>query len=84
VSDAGGAADPPEPGSFDWRGWILVGAIVVAFLVVPGAILVLPSAQGVIAAIGFSLRDAYLFLPLVPAFGLGVIAVWSALRYRGE
>lgn len=71
-------------GEFDWRGWALVAAIVAAFLVVPGMILYLPAAQGVIQSIGLTVRDAYLFLPLIPAFGLGVIAVWSAVRSRTD
>jgi hypothetical protein len=71
------AADGPE---FGTSGWILVGMIGVAFLLVPGAILLLPAAQGVISSLGLTLRDAYLTLPLVPAFVLGALAVWSAVR----
>jgi len=67
---------------FGWRGWVLVGVIVVAFLVVPAAILFLPQAQGVVASLGLTLRDAYLVLPLVPAFLLGATAVWAAVRSR--
>ena len=67
---------------FDWRGWVLVGVVVVAFLVVPTALLYLPQAQGVVASLGLTLRDAYLVLPLVPAFLLGATAVWAAVRSR--
>jgi hypothetical protein len=67
---------------FGWRGWVLVGVIVVAFLVVPAAILFLPRAQGAVASLGLTLRDAYLVLPLVPAFLLGATAVWAAVRSR--
>jgi hypothetical protein len=67
---------------FDWRGWTLVGAIVVAFLVVPALILYLPAARDLIRSLGLTVRDAYLVLPLLPAFGLGAIAVWSAIRMR--
>lgn len=81
-SDAGTESDDgPE---FGTSGWILVGMIGVAFLLVPGAILLLPAAQGVISSFGLTLRDAYLTLPLVPAFALGALAVWSAVRSRSE
>lgn len=75
------AVDGPE---FGTSGWVLVGMIGVAFLLVPGAILLLPAAQGVISSLGLTLRDAYLTLPLVPAFALGALAVWSAVRSRPE
>jgi len=75
---------PTGEGNFDWRGWLLVGVIVFAFFVVPGAILVLPSAQGVIADLGLTLRDAYLVLPLLPAFLLAGIAVWAAVHARSS
>ena len=75
------ATDGPE---FGTSGWILVGMIGVAFLLVPGAILLLPAAQGVISSFGLTLRDAYLTLPLVPAFALGALAVWSAVRSQSE
>jgi len=61
---------------------VLVVVVVVAFLVVPTAILFLPQARGSIASLGLTLRDAYLVLPLVPAFLLGATAVWAAVRSR--
>ena len=67
---------------FDWRGWLLVAAIVVAFLVVPGALYVLPVARGSVAALGWGWRHTYLALPLIPAIVLAAIAVWSAVRSR--
>ena len=76
------SADQGGSTAFDWRGWILVGAIVVAFLVVPAAILYLPFARDVVQSVGLTLRDAYLVLPLLPAFVLGGLAVWSAVRSR--
>lgn len=94
TTDTGVAAgDPPrvtprdatgeEPGdSLGWRGWVLVGATVVSFLVVPWAIVFLPGAQGFLASLGLGLRDAYLFLPMVPAVGLGILAVWAAVASR--
>jgi hypothetical protein len=75
---------PPADATFDWRGWLLVGVIVVSFLVVPVAILFLPQAQGFIRSLGLTLRDAYLTLPLIPAFLLGAVAVWAAVRIRSE
>lgn len=78
---ATGSGEGPE---FGRSGWVLVGMIGVAFLLVPGAILVLPAAQGVISSLGLTLRDAYLTLPLLPAFALGALAVWSAVRSRSD
>jgi hypothetical protein len=75
---------PSGEATFDWRGWLLVGVIVVSFLVVPVAILFLPQAQGFIRSLGLTLRDAYLTLPLIPAFLLGAVAVWAAVRIRSE
>ncbi len=67
---------------FGWQGWVLVGVVLVAFLMVPAAILYLPRAQGFIASLGLTVRDAYLVLPLIPAFLLGATAVWAAVRSR--
>lgn len=80
------SGEPPRQAEtteeFGREGWILVGMIFVGFLVVPIALLLLPAAQGVVRSLGLTLRAAYLTLPLVPAFLLGAIAVWSALRSR--
>jgi hypothetical protein len=65
---------------FDWRGWVLVGVIVVAFLVVPSIILALPYAGGTLAALGLTWRDTFLVLPLAPALALGVAAIWATAR----
>lgn len=75
------AAGSPE---FDWRGWALVGAILVAFFLVPLAVLYLPAAQEFIRSLGLTMRDGYLVLPLLPAFGLGALAVWSAVRSQSS
>jgi hypothetical protein len=45
-------------------------------------LLVLPAVQGAVKSLGLTLRDAYLVLPLVPAFALGAVAVWAAVRSR--
>lgn len=84
AADSSGSERAAADGAFDWRGWTLVGAVVIAFLVVPVAILYLPAAQGLIRSIGLTVRDGYLVLPLVPAFGLGALAVWSAVRSRTD
>ncbi|WP_135535711.1 hypothetical protein [Halostella pelagica] len=67
----------PEQGrEFDWRGWTLVGVIIVSFLVVPAIVLVRPPA--------LPWEVALLVLPLLPAFLLGGTAVWSAVRSGKE
>lgn len=67
---------------FDWRGWTLVAAIVVSFLVAPGLLYFLPAASQGVGMLGLDWRTTYLVLPLVPALLLGTIAVWSAVRSR--
>lgn len=62
----------PERETFGVRGWVLVGVLLVAFLVVPAVIVFVPP-----AALPFEV--AFLILPLLPAVLLGVVAVWSAL-----
>jgi hypothetical protein len=59
---------------FDLRGWVLVGVVVVAFLVIPIAILVQPP--------GVPLWAALLALPMLPALLLGAAAVWAMLGRR--
>lgn len=81
---SGEPAAPDTDRTFDWRGWLLVATIGFSFLVVPGAIMLLPMAQEFVTSLGLSLRDAYLTLPLLPAFLLGAVAVWSAVRSRGS
>jgi len=68
--------------TFGWHGWLLVAAVVVAFLVIPWTIIALPPARESVGALGLSFRDAYLVLPLLPSLGLGALAVWAAVRSR--
>lgn len=75
---------PPRQEQFDWRGWTLVGVVVLAFLVVPVSILFLPQAQSLIEALGLTLQAAYIALPMATAVVLGATAVWAALRSRTE
>lgn len=63
--------------AFDWRGWALVAAIFVAFLVVPGLIYVYPRVP---SSVGLSFWDTYLVLPMIPAILLGLLAVWATTR----
>lgn len=77
---SGEPAAPDAERRFDWRGWVLVATIAFSFLVVPAVIVALPEYA---ESLGLSLRDTYLFLPLLPAFLLGSVAVWSAIRSRG-
>ncbi|QSW97949.1 hypothetical protein [Haloterrigena alkaliphila] len=68
--------EPPHPETadreFDWRGWVVVGMIVVAFIVAPVAILLWPPDVGY--------RFALLSLPLFPAALLALAAVWGTTR----
>jgi hypothetical protein len=69
----------PRTDSFGARGWLLVAALLVAFVVVPATILYIPYSGDLIASLGLTYRDAYLVLPLLPALGLGALSVWVAL-----
>jgi hypothetical protein len=51
-----------------------------AFGVIPLIIFFIPRSGTVLAATGLGYRDAFLFLPLVPAVLLGVLAVWATTR----
>ncbi|WP_254840457.1 hypothetical protein [Natronomonas marina] len=62
---------------FDWRGWVLVGAVFVAFLVVPAVIFLYPYVG---PALGLTFYDTYLALPMVPAIVLAALAVWATTR----
>lgn len=75
--DEGGAAvqrAPPTDADreFDWRGWVLVGVLVVALLVAPALIIWNPP--------GLPYEAALLALPMVPALLLGLVAVWATTR----
>ncbi|NEU55788.1 hypothetical protein [Halorussus sp. MSC15.2] len=73
-TDLSDPAAPVERGreEWDWRGWVLVGVIIVCFLVIPATILFLPPVR--------PYKFAYLVLPMIPAVLLGATAVWSAQR----
>ncbi|MDQ2049952.1 hypothetical protein RBH26_05595 [Natronolimnohabitans sp. A-GB9] len=57
---------------FDWRGWVVVGMIVLTFIVAPIAITFWPPGVGYYVAL--------IILPLFPAFFLAVTAVWATTR----
>ncbi|WP_254535408.1 hypothetical protein [Halomarina litorea] len=73
------AARDTANNEFGARGWGLVAALLVAFVAVPATILYIPYSGDVIASLGLTYRDAYLVLPLLPALGLGALAVWVAV-----
>ncbi|WP_181686271.1 hypothetical protein [Halorhabdus salina] len=60
--------------------WVLIGSLLVALIAVPWALILLPSVRGVVGLFGLTFRDAYLVVPLIPALGLGALAVWTAIR----
>lgn len=68
--------DPVHPAArereFGWRGWVLVGAIVLAFVVAPVLIVWRPPA--------LPYRVTLLVLPLFPAVLLAAVAVWATTR----
>jgi len=69
---------------FGWRGWVLVGVLVFAFLLVPWALILVPTAQSGVGALGLSWRDTYLAVPMLPALLLGAVGVWTALHARRD
>ena len=82
---AAGTAEPEaaprgESRQFGWRGWVLVGMLFVALVVVPVLLYFVPRAQGLTASLGLGYRDAFLVLPLVPALVLAALAVWATTR----
>lgn len=59
--------------TFGWRGWILVGVIVLAFVVSPLSIYLLTPDSDVYLL-------ALIILPLFPALLLAATAVWATTR----
>jgi hypothetical protein len=70
-----GNAVPQADDEFGWRGWVLVGMLVVTLVVLPVVV-----TQRPVQVVGF--RTTFLVLPLLPAFLLAATAVWVALRGR--
>lgn len=69
----GGESDEDDLGL---GGWLLVGVVATAFLVIPGIIYLFPAAPG---EAGLPFLVAMLALPFAPALLLGAVAVWSAV-----
>jgi len=63
-----------EGEGFGSQGWILVAAVIVCFLIIPGYIYLNPTAP---AEIGWTFFATFLVLPFIPALLLGLLAVWS-------
>ena len=74
--------EPEDSDGLGWHGWVLVGGLIIAMVLVPWAVVFLPRMQGFLGSLGLGVRDAYLVLPMVPALGLGLLAVWAAIAYR--
>ncbi|WP_284013266.1 hypothetical protein [Halobaculum litoreum] len=70
--DRAGTADADD--DLGRTGWVLVAVVVVAFLVVPGAIYLRPTIPD---EIGLRFLAAMLVLPFLPALLLGATAVWT-------
>ncbi|WP_306056398.1 hypothetical protein [Natronococcus wangiae] len=74
--DADDWDEPVHPAAadreFDWRGWILVGVVVFAFVISPLTILLWPPATDYLFAL--------IILPLAPAVLLALTAVWATTR----
>lgn len=69
-----------ENREFGRRGWVLVGMLFVALVLVPVLLYFVPRVQGLAASLGLGYRDAFLVLPLVPALVLAALAVWATTR----
>lgn len=65
---------------FDWRGWTLVGMVILAFFVAPGVIYWLAASGQGLSWLGLTWRDTFLVVPFVPALVLGLTAIWATAR----
>jgi len=72
----------PSTGDFGWRGWTLVGVIVLSFLVIPVTMVALAHRPEIVGSLGMTFQDAYLTLPMIPAILLALTAVWAGLHAR--
>jgi hypothetical protein len=75
----GGDPSPDDDTDLGWVGWVLVVAVVLAVLVIPGVIYLWPAGGSVLGA---HYRTAMLVLPMAPAVLLGIVAVWSMKNRR--
>lgn len=76
VTDGDGyAVDPAERAAddeFGWRGYVLLGVLVIAFVVAPIVVFLRPPALPRYVSL--------ILFPLLPAVALGIVAVWSAAQ----
>ena len=63
----------PAEREFDWRGWLLVGILFVAFVVAPVTIYLVPLDSDMYLTV-------LIVMPLLPALLLAVVAVWATAR----
>ena len=77
AADDPAARRTPAERTFDWRGRVLVAAIAICFLLVPGVILAYPYVGH---RLGLSFYHTYLALPMIPAIVLAILAVWATAR----
>lgn len=56
--------------TFGRSGWILVIGIIVSFLLIPTIITLYPPTW-------VSFRFAFLILPMIPAIGVALLAIWA-------
>jgi len=70
------------PETIDRRGWLLVAAVVVSFVVMPLVVYFIPELHWFIAALGLSQRQAYILFPMLPTLVLGLVAVWASFGLR--
>ena len=80
TADTPDAKPRGEDREFGLRGWILVGWLVVALVLVPAYLFFFPQAGETVQLFGLGYRDTYLFVPLLPALVLGALAVWATTR----
>ena len=73
-TDRGAHSSEPDPDGFGRKGWALTAVLFVCVLVIPAIIYLYPYAAG---SFGLTFFGTYLVLPLIPAFLLGLVAVWS-------
>ncbi|MFC4357507.1 hypothetical protein ACFO0N_06025 [Halobium salinum] len=81
TGEEAGGTEGAEPGGFGRAGWLLVVAVVLSTLVVPGLIYLFPAAP---ASLGLPFLATYLALPMVPAVLLGLVAVWTMTGAKRE
>lgn len=77
--DGDGDGDDDEPAhpdavdrEFDWRGWTLVAVLLVAFVIAPLIVYLRPPVLPWYVTL--------VIVPLIPAFLLGIVAVWATTR----